>query len=43
MIDTLGDLLPVLTAENQSLILGSQDFFAIDPYQTLYVCSHPYC
>lgn len=41
MRDTLGDLLPELTAENQSMIKGSQDFYAIDPYQTYIAASPP--
>jgi WD repeat-containing protein 26 len=40
MRETLGDLLPELSAENLSLIKGSQDFYAIDPYQT-YVAAAP--
>ena len=38
--ETYGDLLPVLSAENQSMIKGSQDFYAIDPYQTYYVAAY---
>ncbi|KAK4543951.1 hypothetical protein LTR36_004725 [Oleoguttula mirabilis] len=41
MRDTLGDLLPVLTAENQSLILGSQDFYAIDPSPVKSIAAAP--
>ena len=38
--ETYGDLLPVLSAENQSMIKGSQDFYAIDPYQTYFVAAY---
>lgn len=40
MRDTLGDILPSLSEENKTLIKDSQDFMAIDPYQT-YFASAP--
>lgn len=41
MRETLGDLLPQLSAENIRLVKGSQDFYAIDPYQTFVVAEPP--
>jgi len=41
MRETLGDLLPTLSAENQSMIKGSQDFYAIDPYQSFVTSAPP--
>lgn len=39
--DTLGDILPTLTAAEKAMIKGSCDFFAIDGYTTYYASAIP--
>ncbi|TID22672.1 putative permease [Venturia nashicola] len=39
--ETLGDLLPTFTSEEKSLIKGSCDFYAIDPYTSFTLYSPP--
>lgn len=41
MRDTLGDLLPTLSSENKTMIKDSQDFYAVDPYDSFYVTAPP--